>query len=177
MRKCLEKYIDFRWHFGVTGQNFNLNIIFTVYFRTFSYSPALSVYSYIFNFQYLCHIYSFFIKFNSSGEVVGLFPDKVENMMKITKLTAYTASAACLKGVITRSQYLEARKPVDPKGLLCESVCFATLSVGPWSNGCKRWIWIPRPEFGSRRVPWSRKKASGKSSTFYHSLDGGILLD
>lgn len=38
--------------------------------------------------------------------------------MNITKLTADTASAASLKGVITRSQYLEAKKPVDSKGLL-----------------------------------------------------------
>lgn len=52
------------------------------------------------------------------GEIVGLFPDKVENKMNITKLTADTASAASLKGVITRSQYLEARKPLDPKGVL-----------------------------------------------------------
>ena len=25
--------------------------------------------------------------------------------------------------------------------------------LGPWSSGCKREIWIPRPEFDSHRVP------------------------
>ena len=36
--------------------------------------------------------------------------------MKIKKLTADTAPNASLKGVITRSQYLEAMKPKDPTG-------------------------------------------------------------
>ena len=48
------------------------------------------------------------------GEVVGFLPSKnLGNKQVIRKLTFENASQAILKGVITRSQYLEAQKPSE----------------------------------------------------------------
>ena len=51
------------------------------------------------------------------GEVVGFLPDEANNgKYMITKLNSKNSSGAILKGVITRSQYFEAQKPVDDNG-------------------------------------------------------------
>ena len=47
------------------------------------------------------------------GEIVGLVYDEANNKLNIVKLTAKAALHAVLKGVITRSQYMEAMKPTD----------------------------------------------------------------
>ena len=52
------------------------------------------------------------------GEVIG-FPTNVEgDHPSIIKLTAANADQVILKGVITRSQYFEAKKPKDTTGIL-----------------------------------------------------------
>ncbi|XP_066920302.1 uncharacterized protein [Clytia hemisphaerica] len=61
-------------------------------------------------------------EFFKEGEVIGLFHCTKENKMMIKKLTAATAPSASLKGVITRSQYLEAMKPKDPN-VMTETIC------------------------------------------------------
>lgn len=61
-------------------------------------------------------------EFFKEGEVVGFYQNEKENKMKIVRLTSETASDASLKGVITRSQYLEAMKPKNSK-IVTETVC------------------------------------------------------
>ena len=48
----------------------------------------------------------------SEGEIVGLVPDEISGKLKVVKLSAENV-ANVLKGVITRSHYLAAQKPVD----------------------------------------------------------------
>lgn len=55
------------------------------------------------------------------GEVIGFLPNKNStNKQVVAKLTFENASFAILKGVITRSQYLEAQKP--PDGVRSETI-------------------------------------------------------
>ena len=52
------------------------------------------------------------------GEVVGFQTNITEDHPKIIKLTASNADQVVLKGVITRSQYFEAKKPKDSTGII-----------------------------------------------------------
>ena len=52
------------------------------------------------------------------GEVVGFQTNVTEDHPKIIKLTASNADQVVLKGVITRSQYFEAKKPKDSTGTI-----------------------------------------------------------
>jgi len=56
------------------------------------------------------------------GEVIGFLPGGPDGVPQIIKLTSAYAGQAVLKGVVTRSQYFEARKPKD-KSVVTETVC------------------------------------------------------
>ena len=60
------------------------------------------------------------------GEIVGLFVNE-KGVRLLDKLTQKNSVDAVLKGVISRSQYLEAQ--VQPKGgkLTCDLICFYSI--------------------------------------------------